>query len=64
MTHLRKMMPDTLADISLLLSFTPNLRMQRIESLSAWIVKTGECSPSPNYDTVETIAAKRMSHDC
>jgi hypothetical protein len=33
MTHLRKMMLDTLADISLLLSFTPNTWMQRIGSV-------------------------------
>ena len=32
MTHLRKLMLDILADISLLLSFTPNARMQRIGS--------------------------------
>lgn len=48
MAHVRKMMLDTLADINLLLSFTPTARMQRIESLSAWIVKNGECGPSPN----------------
>jgi len=48
MTHLRRLMLDTLADISLLLSCTPNAWMQRIGSLSARIVKNGECSPSPN----------------
>jgi hypothetical protein len=48
MTRHHKLMLDILADISLLLSFTPNAWMLRIGSLSAWIVKTGECSPSPN----------------
>ncbi len=65
MTHLCKMMLDTLADIGLLLSFTPNARMQKIgDSYLHGSLRMVNAARRQTYDTVETIAAKRTSHDC
>jgi hypothetical protein len=63
MIRMRKLMLDTLADISLLLSFTPNTRMHRIGSFHGSL-KLVNAFRRPIYDTVETIAAKRTPNDC
>ena len=64
MTHLRKLMPAILAVISLLLSFTPNARMQKIGSSSHRSLRMVNAARRQTYDTIETKAAKRMSRDC
>jgi len=57
-------MLETLADISLLLSFTPSARMLRIGLYLPVSFRAGNAARRQTYDTVETIAAKRTSHDC